>query len=161
MADGFAGARALKKGPSAQLPPKCFTGCSTEGWVALTSFRCFHLRHSVVPSALQRHKEDPLERISIDLDDDMTIGALRRLAQAMGRHLSIAFVDGVDRRPTRPGPRPASASSAISGELSSRRGGQSRRRKLSPEGRAALARNLEKARAARSANLKKKAATRT
>ena len=97
-----------------------------------------------------------MDRISIDLDDDMTIGDLRRVADSMGRRLYITFQEGPPSRPMRPGPRPMATSPAMDGERPSRRGG---RRPMSPEVRAALARNLEKARAARSAKVKPKKKT--
>ncbi len=83
-----------------------------------------------------------MERISIELADDMTLGTLRSLAQSMGKRLVVSFAGGARRKveePAAPAPR-------------ARKG--RRRRKLSPEGRAALARNLAKARAVRSAKLK-------
>jgi hypothetical protein len=87
-----------------------------------------------------------VERIEIELADDMTLGALRAIAKGMGKRLVISFGE---KSTTRKVGRPARSRGA---EPTPRRRG--RRRKLGPEARAALVRNLAKARAVRAANLK-------
>ena len=96
-----------------------------------------------------------MEQITIDLDDDMTIGALRALAQSMGKRLAITLVEAKDgRRPVAAtDKKKGRAREAAAPEPAKSNGGR-RRRKLSPEARAALGRNLAKARAVRSANAK-------
>lgn len=92
-----------------------------------------------------------METISIELADEMTLGQLRDLARGMRKRLVISFEsDGRAGGPKR-------SAQAQGGEAPDRqrtKGRRRRRRKLSPEARAALARNLVKARAARSAKAK-------
>jgi len=92
-----------------------------------------------------------LDRISIELTDDMTLGALRAFAKSVGKRLVISL-DGGERsaRADRGGTRGRATAAAPAAPARKVR----RRRKLSPKARAALARNLVKARAARSANAK-------
>ncbi len=96
-----------------------------------------------------------MEQITINLDDDMTLGTLRALAQSMGKQLAITLVEAKDGR------TPVAASTKKKGRAReaatpepAKSDGRKRRRKLSPEARAALGRNLAKARAVRSANAK-------
>jgi len=77
----------------------------------------------------------------------MTIGDLRGAAQTVVRTLSIAFVNRPESRSSRP--QAAAASPVIEGRPPLPRDRQSRRRELSPEARAALARNLGEVRAVR------------
>jgi hypothetical protein len=93
-----------------------------------------------------------LETISIELTDEMTLGQLRELARGMRKRLVISFESG--GRVGRP-----KRTAQVQGEASTpqRTKRRRRRRKLSPEARAALAQNLVKARAARSAKAKSKA----
>jgi hypothetical protein len=91
-----------------------------------------------------------LDRISIELTDDMTLGALRTLAKSTGKRLVISL-DGAERSARADGG--ATRGRATATPAAPARNGR-RRRKLSPKARAALARNLVKARAARSANAK-------
>ena len=91
-----------------------------------------------------------MDQIAIELGDDITLGTLRALAQGVGKRLVISFDGGArssaaNGRATRGRPRAGAAGPSGNGR---------RRRKLSPEARAALARNLVKARAARSAKAK-------
>ena len=88
-----------------------------------------------------------MERIEIELADDMTLGTLRAIAKGMGKRLTISFEA---KTATRKVGRPARSGNADAPAPVRRR----KRRKLSPEARAALVRNLAKARAVRSANLK-------
>ena len=88
-----------------------------------------------------------MERIEIELGDDMTLATLRAIAKSMGQRLVISF-EG--KAATRKVGRPARAKHTEATAPVRRR----KRRKLSPEARAALVRNLAKARAVRSANLK-------
>lgn len=92
-----------------------------------------------------------MEQISIELNDGLTIGALRTVARGMGKRLVISFADGAPRNSRRA--RKASESAIPAN------GRRRRRRKLSPEVRAKLAENLKKARAARSAKAKSRTAT--
>jgi hypothetical protein len=79
-----------------------------------------------------------LDRIAIELADEMTVGALRELARALGKRLVVSF---------------AGARGSTAKPATARRKRRPRRR-LSAKGRAAVARNLAKARAVRSAKLK-------
>ena len=88
-----------------------------------------------------------MERIEIELRDDMTLGTLRAIAKGMGKRLSISFEGKTAARKVG---RPARDQNPEAPAPKRRR----RRRKLSPEARAALAQNLAKARTVRSANLK-------
>ena len=88
-----------------------------------------------------------MERIEIELGDEMTLGTLRAIAKGMGKRLIISF-EG--KTATRKVGRPARDGSAEAPAPVRRR----KRRKLSPEARAALVNNLAKARAVRSAKLK-------
>lgn len=93
-----------------------------------------------------------METISIELADEMTVGQLRSLARGMRKRLVISFEsDARAGRPKRSAPVQGDAAPARPRTKRRRR-----RRKLSPEARAALARNLVKARAARSAKAKTK-----
>lgn len=88
-----------------------------------------------------------MDVISIELDEGMTLGALRQVARSLGKRLVISFQNGSSGSAARPvasrGPEPAARSP------------RRKRRKLSPEARAALAKNLEKARAVQAAKRKK------
>lgn len=94
-----------------------------------------------------------METISIELADEMTLGQLRELARGMRKRLVISFESG-----GRVG-RPKGSAQVPGGEAPApqRTKRRRRRRKLSPEARAALAQNLVKARAARSAKAESKA----
>jgi hypothetical protein len=93
-----------------------------------------------------------LETISIELADEMTLGQLRELARGMRKRLVISFESG--GRVGRPKRGAQVQGEAPAPQRTKRR---RRRRKLSPEARAALAQNLVKARAARSAKAESKA----
>jgi hypothetical protein len=97
------------------------------------------------------NEEVTLETISIELADAMTLGQLRKLARSMAKRLVISL-ESAGPIGGRRGARAQRASLPAPKAAKGRR----RRRKLSPEARAALARNLEKARAARAAKLKAK-----
>src|SRR5205809_254339 len=87
------------------------------------------------------------ERISIRLGDDTTLGSLRAVAESLGQRLQISFASSAESasqgKPRRGRPLAVAAPE-----------GPQRRRPLSPAVRAALIRNLAKARAVRSANAK-------
>lgn len=88
-----------------------------------------------------------MDPISIELDESLTVRALRQIAQNLGKRLVISFE--VEKSPTRAA-GPATAQRTEPAGRATRR----KRRKLSPEARAALAKNLEKARAAQAAKRK-------
>lgn len=87
-----------------------------------------------------------MDRISVELDETMTLRALRQAAQAVGKRLVISFENEKSGSRTARAPAPA-ARPVEPGQRTGRR----KRRKLSPAARAALAKNLEKARAAQAA----------
>ena len=96
-----------------------------------------------------------MEQITINLEDDMTIGALRALAQSMGKRLAITLVEANDgRKPVAVSEKKNGRARVAAAPEPAKGGGRKRRRKLSAEARAALGRNLAKARAVRSANAK-------
>jgi hypothetical protein len=92
-----------------------------------------------------------LEQITITLGDDMTLGALRAVAQSMGKRLVITLADAA---PTRAAARTGSRQGVADTPAQPVPKPKRRRRKLTAEARAALVKNLAKARAVRSANAK-------
>ncbi len=100
-----------------------------------------------------------MDQLTLALSDDMTLGQLRALAQGLGRRLVVSFGDGgaapaaapVRRGPGRPRRNPEAPAAAAPAPAATSKGGRPKRQ-LSPEAKAALRRNLAKARAARSAN---------
>ena len=90
-----------------------------------------------------------MPKLELEVDAHVTVGELEELARSMRKRLRISFAsDGNPRRPEPTAPAEAPARRKTKGR---------RRRKLSPEARAALARNLEKARAAQAAKRRKAA----
>jgi hypothetical protein len=86
-----------------------------------------------------RGERRSVSELSIELADDMTLGSLRAPAQALGKRLVVGLENAPASRVRTP---------LVKGEIPAPRG---LRRKMSPERRAALLKNLAKARAARSA----------
>ncbi len=93
--------------------------------------------------------------LSITLEDTMTLGALRTLANGLGKRLVITLANGeAGPAPMRRGRPPAAAGApAVAEAPKGPRGRKFRRprKPLSAEARAKLAKNLEKARAAQAA----------
>jgi hypothetical protein len=90
-----------------------------------------------------------LPSITLDVSGDVTVAELEELARGMHKRLRITFEndDAVQR--------PKAGSGGSSETPARRKTTARRRRKMSPEGRAALIRNLEKAREAQAAKRRK------
>ncbi len=95
------------------------------------------------------------ETLSIDLNDDLTLGTLRAAARTIGAQLVVSFgaagvtVPAPASQPARKRGRPAKAGVPVAAKAA-----PTKRRPLSVEAREKLAANLAKARAVRLAKLK-------